>query len=81
MDRQLVQAQQSRTRRSSHDQSSLGAFQTVVSQPPVPGLPRTKHRTGCRSFQAGRFDVSVLVCVEEPLINTSKRIAGKTWKT
>ena len=42
-------------------QPSLGAFQTLVSGPPVPGLSWTKHRTGCRDFQAGRFDVKVLV--------------------
>jgi hypothetical protein len=42
----------------------LGAFQTLVPQPPLSGLSWTKHRTGCRDFQEGWIGVGVLVYSE-----------------
>ena len=70
----MVQAKQPRTRRSSNDQSSLGAFQTVVWKPPVHGVSWTKHQSGCRDFQAGRFDVRVLASSDVRKIKLMKKI-------
>ena len=60
----MVQAKSSRTWRNSDDRSSLGTLQTLVSQPHVRGFSWTQHGTGCRSFQAGWFEVQVLVCIK-----------------